>query len=141
MSGDDQDVVDAGASGFLASNQDRDRFPRSKMAEMKRFEGRLRVLEEEAEVLRGVFLEGLEGRAKLMAEIYEKLESIQHCFNLKQQQREDRCSNGDQVISPLKSVIGDVDCVQGGRAGLLHVLCQEPNPSLVNRGLKAKALQ
>lgn len=109
MSGD-QDVLDAGASGYLASNHvtrrtlSQNLFQRSKMAEIKRLEGRLRVLEDEAEVLREVFLESLEGRAKLMAEINEKFENIQHCLMLKQQQREDRCSNGDQIFSPLSVV-------------------------------------
>ncbi|KAG8379779.1 hypothetical protein BUALT_Bualt07G0125800 [Buddleja alternifolia] len=91
----------------------------SRKAEMKRLEGRLRVLEEEAEMLKGAFLESVEGRRKLMSEIYEHFETIQK----RELERAELHTHG-----------------KNRRAGLLQVLWQESNPSLVNRGLRANAL-
>ncbi|KAI3455285.1 hypothetical protein Pfo_011948 [Paulownia fortunei] len=99
-------------------------------AEIKQLEGRLRVLEEEAEMLKGDLLESVEERTKLMTEIHEHFDSLQHYLLQRELDRGELYGHGVQIISLKKD----------RRAGLLQVLCQESNPSIVNKGLRAKAL-
>ncbi|KAL7099658.1 hypothetical protein ACP275_09G098900 [Erythranthe tilingii] len=78
--------------------------------ELKRLERRLRDLEEEFEMLKEALSESVEERAKLMSEIYEHFNSIQ---------KRD---------------------VKKRRAGLLQVLFQDSNPSIVSKSLRTKAV-
>ncbi|KAL7139907.1 hypothetical protein ABFS83_09G084800 [Erythranthe nasuta] len=78
--------------------------------DLKRLERRLRVLEEESEMFKEALSESVEERSKLMCEIYEYFNSIQ---------KRD---------------------VKKRRAGLLQVLFQDSNPSIVSKGLRTKAV-
>ncbi|KAK4427972.1 hypothetical protein Salat_1566200 [Sesamum alatum] len=97
-------------------------------AEIKQLEGRLRVLEEEVEMLKGALVESVEERAKLMNEVDEHFQTIQHCLLQRQTERGEVCDHGVRILSTFKDT----------RAGLLQILCQESsNPSLVNRRANA----
>ncbi|PIN14352.1 hypothetical protein CDL12_12929 [Handroanthus impetiginosus] len=98
--------------------------------EIKWLEGRLRVLEEEVQMLKGALLKGVEERTKMMNEIHEDFKTIQHCLLQREIERGKSYARELPIVSLSKDK----------KAGLLHVLCQESNPSLVNRGLRANAL-
>ncbi|KAL9156616.1 hypothetical protein ABFS82_09G089400 [Erythranthe guttata] len=79
--------------------------------ELKRLERRLTDLEEESEMFKEALSESVEERSKLMSEIYEYFNSTQ---------KRD---------------------VKKRRAGLLQVLFQDTNPSIVSsKGLRTKAV-
>ncbi|KAK6120476.1 hypothetical protein DH2020_045786 [Rehmannia glutinosa] len=99
-------------------------------ADIIQLEGRLSVLEEEGEMLKGALFESMDQRRKLMTEINEQFDNIQHCLFQREVNRGELYGHGVQIITLLKD----------RRAGLLQVLCQESNPSIVNKGLRAKAL-
>ncbi|XP_020547974.1 uncharacterized protein LOC110011683 [Sesamum indicum] len=96
-------------------------------AEIEQLEARLRVLEEEAEMLKGALLESVEERAKLMNEVNEHFQTIRHCLRQKEIEKGELCGHGVRIVSTFKDT----------GAGLLQILCQESNPSLVNRRASA----
>ncbi|CAA0827356.1 Unknown protein [Striga hermonthica] len=116
----------ASTSNHTSANEEDANEP-SRKAEIENIEERLRALEEEGEVLKGAFLESLEERAKLVTELNDRFNSLTQ-----------RGSNSEAL--PGRSV-QIISLVKEKRAGLLQVLWEEPNPSIVKRGLRAKAIR
>ncbi|KAL2554901.1 uncharacterized protein Fot_08520 [Forsythia ovata] len=98
--------------------------------EIKHIDERLRILEEEAEMLKKTLMESLEERTRLMTQIYKYFETLQLCLVQGEQEMGVTSKDGVMMIKPLKD----------RRVGLLQVLCHESNPSLVTRDLRPKAV-
>ncbi|GER44106.1 50S ribosomal protein L17 [Striga asiatica] len=96
-------------------------------AEIEKIEQRLRALEEEGEVLKGAFLESMEERAKLTTEINDSFNSL--------------AKRGSNCGALSDRSVQIISLVKEKRAGLLQILWEEPNPSIVKRGLRAKAIR
>ncbi|XP_022852009.1 uncharacterized protein LOC111373677 [Olea europaea var. sylvestris] len=98
--------------------------------EIKRLDERLRILEEEDEMLKKALMESLEERTRLKTEVYQYIETLQLCHVKGAQEMGEVSMDGINIIKPLKD----------RREGLLQVLIQESNPSLVTRDLRPRAV-
>ncbi|KAL1551357.1 hypothetical protein AAHA92_19211 [Salvia divinorum] len=97
--------------------------------EIKRLEGRLKILEEEAEVLKGALLESAEESRTLIGDIHLQLCTIQRHLSQRGTERGEPRSHGIQRVKERER-----------RAGLLQILYQEANPFVVNKGSRTKVL-
>lgn len=94
---------------------------------VKQLDERLGILEDEGEILKGEFMRSMQERAELIDEVRNHFEDMHYYFRLKSQECGDISSQGALTIEPLKKE----------RSGLLQLLCQESNPSLLTRTLSA----
>lgn len=96
---------------------------------VKLLDERLRILEDEGEILKGEFMRSMQERAQLIDEVRNHFEDMHYHFHLKRQECGFISSYGAVTIEPLKKE----------RTGLLQVLCQESNPSVLPRTLSVQA--
>ncbi|XP_057772792.1 uncharacterized protein LOC130992256 [Salvia miltiorrhiza] len=88
-------------------------------AEIKQLEGRLKVLEEEAQILKVALLESMEESRTLITDIHLHFHTIQSRLLQQQAERGESYSHSIQIVKER-------------RPGLLQILYQESNPSIVN---------
>ncbi|XP_047959130.1 uncharacterized protein LOC125204499 [Salvia hispanica] len=98
-------------------------------AEIKRLEGRLKILEEEAEILKGALLESAEESRTLIGDIHLQLYTVQRHLLQRGAERGESRSHGIPRVKERER-----------RAGLLQILYQEANPSIVNKVSRTKVL-
>ncbi|XP_030489910.2 uncharacterized protein LOC115706407 isoform X2 [Cannabis sativa] len=96
-------------------------------SEVDELKERLKILEEETEIIKGAFFWSLKERKHMMKEIYQQFQLLHHLL-----QTQNLVLEENSGVNPFENV--------EFRKSLLEILSPHPNPSLLTRELKAEVL-
>lgn len=104
-------------------------------AEIKQLEGRLRILEEEAEMKKGALLESVEECKKIITDIHLHFNTIQNCMLQRELGRGGSYSNAIQIVSHHKV------CSHESIPFYLFILCEAHKQLRQGKGIKNEILK
>ncbi|XP_062089917.1 uncharacterized protein LOC133796430 isoform X2 [Humulus lupulus] len=96
-------------------------------SEVEELQERLKILEEETEIMKDAFFWSLKERKYMMKEIYQQFQLLNHCL-----QTRNLVLGESSGVNPFENV--------EFRKSLPEILSPYPNPSLLTRELKARVL-
>uniref|UniRef100_A0A803P076 Uncharacterized protein n=1 Tax=Cannabis sativa TaxID=3483 RepID=A0A803P076_CANSA len=96
-------------------------------SEVDELKERLKILEEETEIIKDAFFWSLKERKHMMKEIYQQFQLLHHLL-----QTQNLVLEENSGVNPFENV--------DFRKSLLEILSPHPNPSLLTRELKAEVL-
>lgn len=105
----------------------------SEAGKIKQLSKRLKTLEEETEPMKQEFFQHMEERKKLVAEIYQQFQTIHHCLQFENQEREEGSpDDGSSIVKFLKKaglgLAGQKSCTDSHQ---VHALSEEDMERLI----------